>query len=218
MRKHCERAALEKLLGEEHMTIRLAYDYCAATDAELLHGHIAGNRGAFNELARRHHKLMWRAIRQVGITNEDEGCDILQDALLKVHRHAHRWDGSAKVGTWIFALVRNTALTHIRAKSRRVEPGLIEFEERMKSVAAPVPREESTVMRLDLHRYVNAMASELKEVLVLTTLYGLSEVEVGERLGIPVGTVKSRKSRARRTLREIITADGGDLAPMVVAA
>lgn len=205
------------------MTISLAIDYRSTTDiqltdAELLHDHIAGNRGAFNELARRHHKLMWRAVRQVGITNEDEGSDILQDSLLKIHRHAHRWDGSAKVGTWIFTVVRNTALTHIRAKSRRVEPGVMEFEERMKTVVAACPREESTVMRLDLHRYLNAMPRELKDVLILTTLCGHSEAEVGEQLGIPVGTVKSRKSRARKVLRELIAEHGGDHAPMVVAA
>ena len=201
------------------MTTILATNYQSCSDAELLRHHIAGHRGAFGELAHRHHKLMWRAIRQVGITCEDEGNDILQDALLKIHRHAQHWEGSAKVGTWIFALVRNTALTHLRAKSRRIEPGRVDFDVRMKSMPAVCPREESTVMRLDLQRYLNAMASELKEVLVLTTLYGLSEVEVAEKLRSPVGTVKSRKSRARRTLRALICEHGlQDHAPMVMAA
>lgn len=185
------------------------------SDADLLRQHISGSRHAFNLLASRHHKLMWRAIRQTGVLAEDEGMDIMQDALLKIHRYACRWDGKAKVSTWIYALARNTALTHIRAKSRRVTPDAIELEERLKRIASKESREDTTVMRLDLHRYLDAMASDLKEILVMTCLHGLSEAEVGERLGIPLGTVKSRKSRARRLLRELIMADGDLHAPMV---
>lgn len=176
----------------------------SATDAELLRRHCAGSTTAFTQLVNRHHNLMWRAIHRAGIAEDDEFYDVFQDALLKIHRYADRWDGSAKVSTWIFALVRNTALTHIRARSRRVTPDTIEFEERMKTIAAPTPREDSTVMRLDLHRYLQEIPADLREVLVLTTLHGLSEAEVADKLGIPVGTVKSRKSRARRTLRALI--------------
>lgn len=182
------------------------------SDAMLLTLHARGDRAAFGVLLERHRPLMWRAIRQVGITCEEEGSDILQEALLKVHRYAKRWEGNAKVGTWLFTVVRNTALSHIRARSRRANPEAVEFEERLRTIAVDGWREDSTVDRVDLHRYLGRLASELTEVMVLTALHGLSEAEIGERLGIPKGTVKSRKARARRLLREMLTEEWGEVA------
>lgn len=186
------------------------------SDSTLLEQHINGDRQAFGQLIERHRGLLWRAIRQVGITCEDEGGEVLQEALLKIHRHAPRWNGGAKVGTWLYTITRNTALTHLRSRSRRGAHDTVDFDERLRTIATKGWREESTVLRVDLHRFLNRVAEELKEVLLLTTVHGLSEAETGERLGIPVGTVKSRKSRARRELRELLQEEWG-MAGMRVA-
>lgn len=198
------------------MTITVFGDrahHCARTsepsDATLLQQHIDGDKQAFSILVERHRRLLWRAIRQVGITCEEEGHEVLQEALLKIHRHAPRWEGDAKVGTWLFTITRNTALTHLRAQSRRGMPDSVEFEERLRTIATKGWREDATVLRVDLHRFLERVAEELKEVLLLTCVQGLSEAEVGERLGIPVGTVKSRKSRARRAMRALLQEEWG---------
>ncbi|WP_186276898.1 RNA polymerase sigma factor [Corynebacterium anserum] len=189
------------LITHPHVDTNLA----EFSDATLLKLHAHGHHRAFRVLLERHRRLMWSAVRQAGITCEEEGSDVLQDALLKVHRYATRWEGDAKVGTWIFTVVRNTALTHVRARNRRINPEAVDFEERMRTFATDCRHEESTIDRVDLHAYLGKLTAELREVMILTALHGLSEAEVGEKLGIPRGTVKSRKARARRMLREMLT-------------
>lgn len=184
-------------------------DSTEVDDATLLHNHIRGDRQAFATLIQRHRRLLWRAIRHVGITCEEEGREVMQEALLKIHRHAPQWKGNAKVGTWLYSITRNTALSHLRSQSRRGEPDNVEFEERMRCIATKGWKEDATVLRVDLHRLLDRVATELKEVLLLTCVQGLSESEVGERLGIPVGTVKSRKSRARRVMRSLLQEEWG---------
>lgn len=180
-------------------------DVTLSTDAELLRAHIMGDRRAFTVLLDRHHRLMRSAIRHAGVRDSEASSDVLQDALLKLHRHAPQWDGHCKVSTWIYTLSRNTALSFLRSQSRHAaHADGVEFEERLRTLVVPSSREESTVTRLDVHRYLRAMPRELREVLVLTALRGYSEQDAAAALGIPVGTVKSRKSRARQTLRAMV--------------
>ena len=86
--------------------------------------------------------------------------------------------------------------------NREAQPGREDFSERTRALPARGMREETTVARLDVHRSLRQLSPEMRSVVVLTEIRGFSEATAAEQLGIPVGTVKSRKNRAKRMMYE----------------
>ncbi len=173
------------------------------TDHELLVGHNEGQPGAFRELIDRHQRTLWWAVRRVNVP-EAHQMDVYQEGLLRVHRFAARFNGerSASVGTWMATIMRNAALSYMQRYNREAQPGREDFSERTRALPARGMREETTVARLDVHRSLRQLSPEMRSVVVLTEIRGFSEATAAEQLGIPVGTVKSRKNRAKRMMYE----------------
>lgn len=171
------------------------------SDHELLQGHNEGQPGAFRELIDRHQRTLWWALRRVNVP-EAHQMDVYQEGLLRVHRFAARFNGdrSASVGTWMAVIMRNAAISYMQRYSREAQPGREDFSERTRTLPAVGIREEATVARLDVHRSLRQLTPEMRDVMVLTEIRGMSVAAVAEQLGIPVGTVKSRKNRARRIM------------------
>lgn len=173
------------------------------TDHELLRGHNEGQPGAFRELIDRHQRTLWWALRRVNVP-EAHQMDVYQEGLLRVHRFASRFSGkrSASVSTWMATIMRNAALSYMQRYSREAQPGREDFSERTRTLPALGAREEATVARLDVHRSLRQLSPEMRDVVVLTEIRGLSEAHAAAQLGIPIGTVKSRKNRAKRMMCE----------------
>lgn len=173
------------------------------TDHELLRGHNDGQPGAFRELIDRHQRTLWWAVRRVNVP-EGHQMDVYQEGLLRVHRFAARFNGdhSASVSTWMATIMRNAALSYMQRYSREAQPGREDFNECTRTLPARGMREEATVARLDVHRSLRRLSPEMRDVMVLTEIRGLSEAKAAAQLGIPVGTVKSRKNRAKRMMYE----------------
>lgn len=86
-----------------------------ATDLDLLHAHVAGDRHAFTEIFHRHRDRLWAvALRTLG--DREEAADALQDALLSAHRAAGRFRGDSAVTTWLHRIVVNACLDRIRRR------------------------------------------------------------------------------------------------------
>ena len=163
-------------------------------DRALLADHLAGRRGAFDELVRRHQDRLYAvAVRTCG--DREEAADALQDALLSAVRAAGSYQGQARVTTWLHRIVVNACLD--RARRRAVRP----------TTALPrqLPadprdllgeRESALVVEAALRR----LPQEQRVAVVLVHLQGLTVQEAAEVLGVPTGTVKSRCSRGRAGL------------------
>jgi len=122
-----------------------------------------------------------------------EAEDVAQEALLRAWRGRARFDGRANVRTWLFTIARNHWLDRLRRKRRRKQ------EQPMPEGLTLIdgsPRPEAAAARGELGRAVRvAMASlppEQAEALALRESRGLTFVEIGQLLGVPVSTVKSR--------------------------
>jgi RNA polymerase sigma-70 factor (ECF subfamily) len=120
--------------------------------------------------------------------------DIAQDALLKVWQALDIYDGRAALGTWIYTIARNTALTHLRAETyRRTLPLDAVAEPAATSAAEPGP---------DIRKHVERLPEEQREAIVLYYFQEKSVEDVAQMLDLPIGTVKSQLFRARKTLAE----------------
>lgn len=190
-----------------------------ATDQELLAAHVSGDRDAFATLFRRHRDRLWAvAVRTMG--NHEDAADGLQDGMIAAYRRAGSYRGDAAVTTWLHRVVVNACLDRIRAgKVRRAEPLPDDLDDRGSLVAADrtgVDDPADVAVRDERRRLVlDALATlplEQRAALVLVDMEGYPVAEVAEILGCPVGTVKSRCSRGRARLAELLAPllDAGD--------
>ncbi|PYP26234.1 MAG: RNA polymerase subunit sigma [Gemmatimonadetes bacterium] len=134
--------------------------------------------------------------------------DVVQDAYLRALKYfdGFRGTGPGDSRAWLLAIVRNTAYTVRR--SRRADERATEFDEALHSEAVADDHPEAAVVsqseREELHRAIDRLPPEFREVIVLRELEGLSYKEISDVAGVPVGTVMSRLFRARKRLQDAL--------------
>ena len=90
----------------------------AATDAELIAAHVAGDRWAFDELVRRHRDRMW-AVALRTLRDPEEASDALQEAFISAFRAAGSFRAESQVTTWLHRIVVNACLDRARRRQSR---------------------------------------------------------------------------------------------------
>lgn len=133
--------------------------------------------------------------------NEADAQDIVQDASLRALKYFDGFRGTtASDGrAWFLTIVRNAVYTW---RQRQGSDGRVtEFNEELHS--DDVTRDPAATV--DLRAALDALPLEFREVIVLRELQGLSYKEISDVTGVPVGTVMSRLSRARKRLQEALS-------------
>ncbi|HEX6150159.1 RNA polymerase sigma factor SigM [Nocardioides sp.] len=181
------------------------------TDAELLAAHVQGDAEAFGLLFARHRDRLWAvAVRTMG--NPEDAADGLQDGLIAAYRRASSFRGEAQVTTWLHRVVVNACLDRLRAaKVRRAEALPDDLDERgdrgSLATSGPVLPEDETLADERRRLVVAALRrlpAEQRAALVLVDMEGYSVAEAAEMLDCPEGTVKSRCSRGRARMAELL--------------
>jgi RNA polymerase sigma-70 factor, ECF subfamily len=173
---------------------------------ELLAKCRRGDPEAFEEVVRRTHRHVYtQALRIVGDAQEAE--DVAQDAYLRVFRGLASFRGDARFETWLYRIVANAALTHMR-KRRRFGELMAEDEGQTRPLPAKDRTDDQAVDRDSLARALSDLPASMRTVVILKDVYGLSCREIGDELGVSEGAVKVRLHRARRRLKSVLF--GGD--------
>jgi RNA polymerase sigma-70 factor (ECF subfamily) len=131
--------------------------------------------------------------------------DLVQDCLERAVSRAHQWRQSGSLRGWLFTIMHNINANQRRSAARA--PGWDPIERAESSVGRP----GNQIDRLMLQEVVTALGGlslEQRQVLLLVALEGLRYEEVAQVLGVPVGTVMSRLSRARDRLRDLSQSGG----------
>ncbi len=183
-----------------------------ASDDDLVRRARAGDRVAYGELVRRHQQAALRLAAAVCGSTE-EARDIVQDALVKGFRLLDRFRGDAPVRAWLLRIVANDAKNAVRARVRRIGReeryeglGRVSSSGADDVVAEQVAARDETARMLQL---LSRLEHRDREVLACRFVAGLSEGDTASTLGIPVGTVKSRASRALERARQLL-GEAGD--------
>jgi RNA polymerase sigma-70 factor (ECF subfamily) len=133
------------------------------------------------------------------VSDEAEALDILQDVFLRIHQHMDTLKDVRKLEGWIYQITRNTIINAYR--SRRQETTL----EAAEALDLPEELPDDDIVS-ELLPSVRAMVRSLPELdrqaLVLTEYQGLTQKELGERLGLSFSGAKSRVQRAREKLKQ----------------
>lgn len=183
-------------------------------DRALLDAHVGGDRDAFTVLFRRHRDRLWAvAVRTTG--NPEDAADALQEAMISAYRRAPSFRGEAAVTTWLHRIVVNACLDRLRrAKVRRTEPLPDDLDEAAAHGTLTIAPErsdtdpEAAAIGAERRRLVMAALAQIqpeqRSALVLVDMEGYPVAEAAEILQCPPGTVKSRCSRGRARLAELL--------------
>ena len=138
--------------------------------------------------------------------NPDRADDCVQSAILKALKSRERFEAGTNMRAWLFTILRNSVFSEHRKRRREVQ-------DTDGSYAAQLVSAPDQNVKLDLQDVQAALAmlrSEQREALVLVALEGLSYDQVAEITGVAIGTVKSRISRARQHLAELMGIETAD--------
>ena len=134
------------------------------------------------------------------LIGDREGADdLVQDTLERAVRKFHLWR-PGDLRAWLFSIMHNVFVNQLKARKIIYQ---VEIDD---SIAAPMSSVTSTDL-MDLDRGLATLSPDQREVVLLVALEDMTYAEVARALGIPIGTVMSRLSRARDKLR--ILMDGG---------
>jgi RNA polymerase sigma-70 factor (ECF subfamily) len=173
----------------------------------------AGDARAFEDLARREERALYRhALRIVGTTSDAE--DVVQDALFSAWRSIASFQGSS-FRAWLFRIATNRALDHLRSRKRRPELPLDPPEDDDVAWAEPAaPGPDLTQLAGDrealavVEAALGALPAEQRAALLLRDVEGFPYEEIAVITSVEIGTVKSRIHRGRLAVRNALIAQG----------
>jgi RNA polymerase sigma-70 factor (ECF subfamily) len=125
--------------------------------------------------------------------------DLVQDSLLRAIEKHHLWQRGTNLAAWLTTIMRHQFIDGCR--SRRTISFTELIEDRMESLAAPAGQ----LLHMELERTgdaIDRLPVDYREVLILVAIEGMSYEEAAVLQGVPVGTIRSRLSRARAALRQ----------------
>lgn len=132
--------------------------------------------------------------------------DLVQSCLLRAIAKQHLWQAGTDLRAWLFTILHNQNINDARRSMR--EGAAVPVEDVAPALTAPSNVEASLQLR-DLDRAIASLPEEQRQVILLVGLEQMGYEEVAKILGIPVGTVRSRLSRGRASLRALMDMKDG---------
>jgi RNA polymerase sigma factor (sigma-70 family) len=166
----------------------------------------------FQQLVHDHHKRLYRFIlKHIGQSADAE--DLTQQTFLEAARTYASFRGESALSTWLYGIAMNLTRNYLsRAPHRKYQ---FEDEQSLDEMAVESANPENELASQQtlkaLQRELNDLPEEMREVLLLVALEELSYEEAAVMLSIPIGTVRSRVSRARTRLKQRLLETGIEL-------
>jgi len=133
--------------------------------------------------------------------NRDRADDLVQDTLSRALDKQHLWQPDTNLGAWLFTIMHNQNVNNVRRDVR--ESAAVDIEWVSATVPATTDPSKSRKM-IELDRALARLPLGQRQVILLVGLEGMSYEDTAGILSIPVGTVRSRLSRGRDALRELL--------------
>jgi RNA polymerase sigma-70 factor (ECF subfamily) len=172
------------------------------TDEELMEAYLAGDADSIGILLKR---LLPRlgAITRKHFSNAEQANDALQEGIEAIIKKAKSFRGESKVFTWMYTIVAHTCIDIYRREASRTrlntsEDVLIDIHDKSADFT------ERTDAHVIIHQALGKLAEDQRMAIVLVDLEGRSVGEAAEILGVAEGTIKSRCSRGRMELAQIL--------------
>ena len=126
--------------------------------------------------------------------------DLVQDCLTRALAKLHLWQEGSDLRAWLFTILHNQYVNHIR---RAVREGAAVALNETEPMLSRAPQQGKRLELRDLERAITQLPEEQRSVILLVGLEGMRYEEVAAVLDVPVGTIRSRLSRGREALRRL---------------
>ncbi|MCB0044090.1 MAG: sigma-70 family RNA polymerase sigma factor [Caldilineaceae bacterium] len=167
---------------------------------------------AFNRLVETYERLAYSVAYRM-LQNQEQATDAVQESFIKAFRALKTFRGGS-FKSWLMRIVTNTCYDTLRARKRQNTDNLNDLAESDEHAPYFIDRAESPgeyAERMELNRLIDQAIATLPEdqriVILLCDVHGYAYEEICEITGVPMGTVKSRISRARGKLRDYLLAN-----------
>ncbi len=176
-----------------------------------------GDPEAFRAIFERYKRRAYALALGV-VHDKDAALDVVQEAFLRAHRHLDGFEGNASVYTWLYRIVMNAAIDHVRKEGRRktvdYDDAVAHLEEQSSAdTAALVPEllrgnPAKEIARREIREKIDAALGQLSEnhraVLVMREVDGLSYEEMAKVMKCSKGTIMSRLFHARKNMQKLL--------------
>jgi len=170
-------------------------------------------KAGFQEEALPHLDAVYRFAIRLAAGNADLAEDVVQDTFVRAYKSWHTYTPGTNCRSWLFTICRTTFLQHRQRSARRgvaasdaFTDGQIDDAHGAEAIGPSPPKrpDEELFGEIDplVTRAIDALPDVFREAVVASDLHGFSYEEIGELLGVPIGTVRSRLHRGRRMLQE----------------
>jgi RNA polymerase sigma-70 factor, ECF subfamily len=182
-----------------------------ASDVETLRAVAAGDEQALAALYDRYRLILFGLILRI-LHSQPEAEDVLQEVFLQVWRRAADFDETrGRPFTWLVTLARSRAIDRLRSTSARARTA----DEAARAVPESISDAASDAVKSEQGEIVRRALSELpdeqRRPLLLAYFEGLTQTEIAERTGTPLGTIKTRMRSGMMKLRELLSGRAGEL-------
>ena len=164
-----------------------------------------GDRKAFETLMTSLEEMVWKVCYRI-LGNAEDARDAAQEAMIRAWRSMPSFRGNASLKTWMYQIAASAATDFYRRRQVRAAESLDALHEHAYDPPDAAPPPEEQVIRRDRDHSIRKALSELSDTLriplLLFAVEGLRYETIAEQLSLPVGTVKSRISRARQQMLE----------------
>jgi RNA polymerase sigma-70 factor (ECF subfamily) len=189
----------------------------AERDLRLIEEYRAGNPGAFDDLVHAYQAIVQRVLAQLSVAPTDVE-DLAQEVFMRVYRNLHRFRGQSSFYTWLYRITVNVFFDHNK-KRKRADVRLQRLQNAIVDVSSARPDGDdpfrAAFERLTTETFSRAIAmlpEPFRDVVAMREVDDLSYEEIALQTGISIGTVRSRLSRARARLKEVLRPQLGPVA------
>jgi RNA polymerase sigma-70 factor (ECF subfamily) len=194
------------------------------TDRQLVARSQKGDADAFRQIFERYKRRAYALALGV-VHDRDAALDVVQDAFLRAHRHLDGFEGNASVYTWLYRIVMNASIDHLRKRGRQktvdYDDAVAHLEEESAAdVAAMVPQlvrgnPAKELARREIREKIDEALGKLspnhRAVLVMREVDGLSYEEMAKVMKCSKGTIMSRLFHARKNMQKLLIASLGPM-------
>lgn len=181
------------------------------TDAEMVRLALV-EQAFFAHIIQRYEAKLDRYLRRLGVQNEDDRADVLQDIFIKVYKNLHGYDPSLPFSSWIYRIAHNEAVSWHRKRSARPEGHLVLDSEDVLNFQRTKEESSEVVFdkQINAEQLANAMEQideKYRAVLILRFFEHKDYNEISDILQIPVGSVGTLLHRGKQALRRVLNPD-----------
>ncbi len=177
----------------------MAYDRAQMLGAAMVEGFRAGDDDAVRAVYEQFGRLVFTVCNRV-LCNRSLAEEATQQTFVQAWRGAAGFDQGRELGPWLATIARRVAIDVHRRESRRAHDSIETASPTESALVTLPPGVEQIYEVWQVREAIDALGPDEREVVRLQHLQGMSHPEIAARLGIPVGTVKSRSFRAHRQL------------------